>query len=118
MAATTDELAARAYAVFGRYPKKVTPTVATWLSETELRKRVKTTRLRALACEDVASVWWNATGDERSLKHFLPRVLECVGCRFVTLSDVQQRLRTLATDSWPDDEREVVREILAAEEPR
>jgi hypothetical protein len=100
------------YRVFAKYPKKVTPMVASWSSELALCKRVKATRLRALSCQDVASVWFNATGDERSVKHFLPRALECVKCGDLLIDDIRWKLGRLAVDTWPADEREIVAAIM------
>ena len=103
-----------AYRIFAKYPKHLAPTVASFDAEIELRKRVKTTRLRAIDCDDVEVVWWNATGDEHSLKHFLPRVLGCLGCHGILVADVRRKLEQFSFESWPPEEQDVVEALLTA----
>jgi len=100
-----------AYRVFAKYPKHLAPTVASFEADIALRKRVKSARLPALSCDDVAVVFWNATGDERSIKHFLPRVLECIGCGAILPADVRAKLRAFSFESWPQEERAVVESL-------
>lgn len=111
---TSDRIGAiqHAYAVFLPYRRKLTPTVAPWAAETERRKRMKHSRLRELTCEDVESVFWNATADQASFKHFLPRILECVACGTPTPRDLHAKLDALAFETWPDEERGAVGALL------
>lgn len=113
-----SEIIQSAYAVFHKYPLKFSPSTMHWTSEDPeirgIQRHVKATALNCLDPETLREVIWNATTDERSFKHFLPRVLECISTGSWSLSDVGARLQPEAIRLWPEDEAHVVRDFLAA----
>jgi hypothetical protein len=70
--------------------------------------RVKESALDSLAPETLRNVVWNATADERSLKHFLPRVLDCIDSGTLSVGDLAVRLQPEAIRDWPEDETRVL----------
>ncbi|HWL89016.1 MAG TPA: hypothetical protein VNO21_24595, partial [Polyangiaceae bacterium] len=86
------EIIQRAYAIFRRYPRKFSAATMHWTSDDPeiraIQRRVKETKLAALDADTVQKVIWNATATAQSLKHFLPRVLECIADGSLPVSDL------------------------------
>ncbi|MBL9037369.1 MAG: hypothetical protein JNG84_02535 [Archangium sp.] len=112
------EAVQRAYAVFRAYRRTLSPTTSYWtMDDPEIRaiqRRVNDTALTSLDPETLRNVVWNATGDERSLKHFLPRVLDCIDSGTLSIGDLTVRLEPVAIRDWPEQEARVLRDFLVA----
>jgi hypothetical protein len=102
-----DERIEHLYRVFSVYRRKLSPVAASADEDLETKKRLKATPLRELTERDVGAATAYCA-DVRSLKHFLPRMVEFAvrpggGRGLVTHLLESARWRT-----WSDEERAAI----------
>lgn len=111
---------AAAYRAFRDYPCVLSPSSMQWTRANpevlSLEEQVLATPLRELDAQTLRRVFWNATADERSIKHFVPRVVECIAEGTMTLADLTTRVRAETIATWPEAERRALLDALGAEQ--
>ncbi len=108
----TDENVETLYRVFSVYRRKLSPATMSADEDLEAKKRLKQTPLRQLSADDALAVtaFCDDLRDLRSLKHFLPRLLE-IGLhpgRGALLGVVKVLLEAARWRTWPEKERAAI----------
>lgn len=114
MAATTPHEVEELYREFSRYRCKLSAVTMSADDDSETRKKLNRKRLRALDEADAMAATAYCA-DRRSLKHFLPRMLE-LGSRpegGALLGQVRVLLEASGWEAWPEEERAVLEPFRA-----
>ncbi len=100
----TDERIEQLYRVFSAYRRTLSAVAASADEDTETKKRLKTTPLSALTERDVMDATAYCA-DVRSLKHFLPRMVELAVLSRSPIAMVSELLEFARWRTWGEEER-------------